>query len=833
MSNAARTEALFFAALEKGTAAERAAFLDFACRGDAALRRQVEKLLNAHPRVGDFLNRPIVEQLAAPPEHHDATQEFGASTDGRRGAPAQGDLVFLQPSTRPDSLGRLGHYEVIEVLGRGAFGVVFRAFDETLQRVVAVKVLAPQLAATSPARKRFLREARSSAKVRHENVVQIYAVEEQPLPYLVMEFIPGETLQQRLDRTGPLDTAEVVQLGRQIAEGLAAAHGQGLIHRDIKPGNILLEACPHPRARITDFGLARAADDASLTQSGMVSGTPMFMAPEQAQGEALDHRADLFSLGSVLYTMCSGRPPFRANSTLAVLKRVAEDTPRPIQQIIPETPTWLCDIIAKLHAKKPEDRIATAGEAADLLARGPAAMQRPANVPPAAAAKTPSPKEIPDAAPAMRRPRFRARRWVAAAAVLLLLAVGGLGFTEATGVTDVRGTVIRLFSPDGTLVVEVDDPGVSVKIDGSDVVITGAGPKEIRLKPGNYTVEASKDGKVVKQQLVTVTKDGKQVVRVSLEAAPSDVKVTKPTDGAVAWERSVAAMPAAEQVKAVGARLKQLNPEFDGNVTPTLENGVATGLEFLTDHVSDIAPVRVLTRLQNLNIKGSAYGKGSLADLTPLKGMPLADLSILDNPAVTDLSALKGMPLKNLNIGGTGVTDLTPLKGMPLETLFMWGFWGSDLTPLEGMPLKWLNCGGRGQKLDLTPLAGLPLEYLCVNITQVSDLTPLKGMPLTGLECQNTLVSDLAPLRGMRLQRLHIANSRVSDLAPVKGMPLNSLTIENTSVTDLSPLKDLPLKRISCDFQAPRDARILRAITTLETINDKPADEFWKQVDGK
>src|SRR5262249_5209471 len=163
----------------------------------------------------------------------------------------------------------------------------------TLQRVVALKVLAPALAATSPARKRFLREARSSAKVRHENVVALYAVFEQPLPYLVMEFIPGETLQQRLDRIGPLETLDVVRIGRQIAEGLAAAHGTGLIHRDIKPGNILIEAGPHQHVKITDFGLARAADDASLTQSGIVAGTPMFMAPEQASGGTLDHRADL------------------------------------------------------------------------------------------------------------------------------------------------------------------------------------------------------------------------------------------------------------------------------------------------------------------------------------------------------------------------------------------------------------------------------------------------------------------------------------------------------------------------------------------------------------
>ena len=183
--------------------------------------------------AGSFLGTPAAlhqrdatEPLAfVPSADPDATRD--GDTDGQ-----DSDHRDLAASSRrppgPDSLGRIGHYEVLQVLGQGGFGIVFRAFDDVLQRVVAVKVLAPQMAATSPARKRFLREARSSAQVRHENVVQVYAVEEQPLPYLVMEFIPGETLQQRLDRIGPLEVPEVLRIGRQIAEGLAAAHAHGL-----------------------------------------------------------------------------------------------------------------------------------------------------------------------------------------------------------------------------------------------------------------------------------------------------------------------------------------------------------------------------------------------------------------------------------------------------------------------------------------------------------------------------------------------------------------------------------------------------------------------------
>jgi serine/threonine protein kinase len=313
------------------------------------------------------MNTPPAEPGKTPPPAFSVGDET-ETHDGESGVDC--DLDFLQTATQENSLGRLGHYEVFEILGRGGFGIVFRAFDEVLHRVVALKVLAPQLAATSPARKRFLREARAAAQVQHENVVQIYAVEEQPLPYLVMEFISGETLQRRLSRTGPFPAIEVAAIGRQIADGLAAAHAVGLIHRDVKPGNILIEAGPKTCVKITDFGLARTADDASITQSGAIVGTPLYMSPEQAAGARLDHRCDLFSLGSVLYAITTGRPAFRAPTTLAILKRVGEDTPRPIQEIIPETPAGLCRIIERLMAKDPNERFQSALEVSTALLDG-------------------------------------------------------------------------------------------------------------------------------------------------------------------------------------------------------------------------------------------------------------------------------------------------------------------------------------------------------------------------------------------------------------------------------------------------------------------------------
>jgi serine/threonine-protein kinase len=292
---------------------------------------------------------------------------------------AEVELDFLAPSTSPGSLGRLGAYEILGVLGHGGMGIVLKAFDTALSRVVAIKVLAPQMAVIGAARKRFYREAKAAAAVVHDHVVAIYAVDEDPrsgLPYLVMPYIPGRSLQQRIDRDGPLAVEEILRIGMQTALGLSAAHEQGLVHRDIKPSNILLENGVE-RVKITDFGLARAMDDASRSQSGVVAGTPQYMSPEQADGESVDHRSDLFSLGSVLYAMCAGHSPFRAKTTMGVLRRVCDEEPRPLVEVNPEVPASLEAVIRRLHAKDPAGRYATAAEVAGVLGRQLAALQRP------------------------------------------------------------------------------------------------------------------------------------------------------------------------------------------------------------------------------------------------------------------------------------------------------------------------------------------------------------------------------------------------------------------------------------------------------------------------
>ncbi len=285
--------------------------------------------------------------------------------------------ALLSPSDDPEMLGRIAGYEVCGVIGAGGMGVVFKAFDRSLDRMVAIKVMAPHLASSGPARKRFARESKAAAAVLHPNVVAIHGVSHTAqLPYLVMPYIRGRSLQARIDREGPLPVLSCLRVAAQVAAGLAAAHDQGLVHRDIKPANILLEEGVE-RVAITDFGLARAVDDASMTRSGVIAGTPQYMSPEQARGEPIDARSDLFSLGSLLYAMCTGHPPFRAETSFGVLHRIAQSRPRPIREINVEVPDWLVRLVDGLHHKRPADRWPSAASVHRMLIECIAHLERP------------------------------------------------------------------------------------------------------------------------------------------------------------------------------------------------------------------------------------------------------------------------------------------------------------------------------------------------------------------------------------------------------------------------------------------------------------------------
>ncbi len=265
-------------------------------------------------------------------------------------------LDFLAAASHPEMLGRIGRYEVERLIGAGGMGIVLKGFDTELHRVVAIKVLKPDLAHNGAARRRFSREAQSAAAVVHPHVIPIHDVQpEGDTPFLVMQYVPGQSLQTRVDERGPLESREILRISAQAAAGLSAAHAQGVVHRDVKPANILLEESVE-RVLISDFGLARTVDDATLTRTGVVAGTPHYMSPEQASGHPVDHRSDLFSLGAVIYFMCTGRPPFRADHALAVLNRICNDTHRPVDEINADVPPELADVVDRLLAKNPGDR---------------------------------------------------------------------------------------------------------------------------------------------------------------------------------------------------------------------------------------------------------------------------------------------------------------------------------------------------------------------------------------------------------------------------------------------------------------------------------------------
>ncbi len=353
MSETKKLEEIFAQAMQLVDMEERRKFVEQACAGDVELTQHVSALLKAAQEAGSFLESPVR-----------MTEPAGET-----------EFPFLTAPLVAGDMGSLGPYRILQRVGRGGMGIVFRAIDPKLQRVVAVKVLAPEIAINPTARLRFEREARSAAAVSHPHVVVIHAVDEaHKPPYLVMEFVQGKTLAEKLAAQGMLSVKEILRIGAQIAEGLAAAHQQGLVHRDVKPANVLLENGVE-RAKVTDFGLAKTVDDVALTRTGDLSGTPQFMSPEQASGGPIDHRTDLFSLGAVLYAMCTGTAPFRADNPLALLKRICEDVPRPIRQANPDVPDWLCAIVGRLLAKSPADRFQTAAEVAALLQKHLATVQ--------------------------------------------------------------------------------------------------------------------------------------------------------------------------------------------------------------------------------------------------------------------------------------------------------------------------------------------------------------------------------------------------------------------------------------------------------------------------
>lgn len=307
--------------------------------------------------------------MAAPADRHIPTAITGeqapsVSSEGNEtsGAePTSAGTPAFGPPVEPGEVGKLGPYRIVKELGRGGMGAVYAALDTRLGRRLALKVMLPQYAANATAKERFLREARAAAQISHDNVVTVYEADERDgVPYIAMQFLEGYPLDEYLKRKGSPGIPQILRIAREAAAGLAAAHKLGLVHRDIKPGNLWLEA-PEGRVKVLDFGLAKPVDTQSeVTRSGAIIGTPAFMSPEQARGEKVDARTDLFSLGGVLYRLCTGRLPFQGPTTMVVLMALGTEEPPPVRSLNRAVPEPLAELIHQLLTKNAAARPATA-----------------------------------------------------------------------------------------------------------------------------------------------------------------------------------------------------------------------------------------------------------------------------------------------------------------------------------------------------------------------------------------------------------------------------------------------------------------------------------------
>jgi serine/threonine protein kinase/WD40 repeat protein len=505
----------------------------------------------------------------------------------------------LAPPKGPGEIGWLGPYRVLKVLGEGGMGKVFLAEDPALQRSVALKVMKPSLARNKNSRQRFLQEARAAAAIEHDNIIHIYQVsEDRGVPFVAMPLLKGASLDDVLRRAGALQLKQTLRIGTQIAEGLTAAHERKLIHRDIKPGNIWIEPTGGGRVKILDFGLARTTEgETGLTQSGAILGTPAYMPPEQARGEKVDHRADLYSLGCVLYRMATGEMPLKGNDTMGMLMALAMQEPTVAKLVKPDMPQALSDLIMKLLAKDPSKRFASAREVVVALkavesgAAAPAKsetailsqsmLQPPAELPmaiPMEPSKTESPfinlktnpemrpaekvksetpandRAIP--APARKKPLMRVLVACGlAAAFFFVLLGGGLAYQ------------FLFRTSDGTLIVDIADD-LEAKFKKGELVISDAkgnklyslklSDKNKKLPPGEYLIEVTgADGLKLDTKKFEIVKNGERKVMVTLvpptaiaqnaNPLPGKGSTVVPTDFATLDKLDPAAIPAAER----------------------------------------------------------------------------------------------------------------------------------------------------------------------------------------------------------------------------------------------------------------------------------------------
>jgi serine/threonine protein kinase/Leucine-rich repeat (LRR) protein len=693
----------------------------------------------------------------------------------------------------------LGAYTILDKIGAGGMGQVFKALHRRMDRIVAIKMLPTAMMKDAAAAARFEREVRAAAKLEHPNIVTAYDADQaNGVHFLVMQFVDGQDLSALVKKNGPFPVAKAVNFVLQAARGLEFAHKKGVVHRDIKPANLLLDN--EGTVKILDMGLARIDQgdgeaQAELTGTGAVMGTVDYMSPEQAfNTHNADARADIYSLGCSLYYLIAGKAMYAGDSVMEKLLGHREKPIPSLRNVQPDISEQVQAVFSKMVAKKVEDRYQTMTEVLAALEQCSSGQSTFVSGPPSQTVNLDNSaltflKDIPAQTTFQAKASKKAAPSKSATGNKKFI-YGAVG-AAVLGLAILAGVIISLKSGDDNLIVEVNEPDAVVTISSEQGKVevtrkTDKTPLSISVDPGKHRLRVEKDGFQFLTKDFMVEAEGKTTLRarmVPVRVAANAGQPSKPwnTPAFQQWMKSVAALPAEKQVEAVSKKLMELNPGFDGKMTPKIDQGVVTGLSFITDNVTDISPVRALTGLRFLTCGGSEPGakpNGKLVDLSPLQGMALTKLHFGGTP-VSDLTPLKELPLTDLLCNSTKVTDLTPLRGMPLTKLAFLNTRVRDLSPLEGMPL---------------------LSLTCIN-TYISDLSPLQGMPLNNLNCGGT-------------------NSKVSDLSPLEGCKsLTSLSIRGIKVTRATVAalqKALPNCKIEWDAPAK----------PITTIND-PAFQIW------
>jgi len=568
----------------------------------------------------------------------------------------------------------LSEFRLQRVLGAGGMGIVFEARDASLERLVAIKVLRPELAVDERNRERFLTEAQAMAALSHPHLVRVFRTGIFcQLPFLAMELLTGETLAQRLSCGPALTLLQILEIGRDVARGMAAIHHHGLVHRDVKPENIILEwSSDRCFAKLLDFGLARDVSKSDLDEDrGWVLGTPAFMSPEQAQGESVTARSDLFSLGCVLYRVLSGRLPFVGETPQAMLRARSTQSPVSLRILVPTLAPEITDLVDRLLAGDPQRRPACAADVAHELER----MAR------------------------RLRPRFTRRQAAMAAGLVTLIAVVLL-ISNHLKTTEPAPTNVR-------------SPPASPNQTATDSMITENDAAESASKP----VVRPSTPPLAPEWFERVSKlaPEPQVAEVVAE-----IKRRNPD-----WEGTHEFGQRAGTVTRF-----RFSPHHVSDLSPVR---ALVELEFLQFPGRETAgDVFDLTPLTDLPLRILDCGHNPITDFSPLTGMPLNILRA-KSTEVSDLRPLSDLPLTTLQLAETRVTDLSPIKNCPLRLLSFWNTRVSDLSPLEGMrTLNRLECERTGVS-DLSPLKGLKLTYLACEGSPIRDYSLLREFPLEEL----------------------------------------------------------------------------------------------------